>query len=169
MRMFKAALLLVLVATPWAGAAWAQAGEGPPPSVAVFPLELLDTSGEPPRADQERRLRMLDGLLRTLLAESGRYAPVEARLPEGSPQIRNCNRCDVAEAERLGAGLALSGVVQKVSNLILSLTLTLREVPSGRVRATWSADFRGNTDESWERALRWLLRNRLLAPPEPAR
>jgi hypothetical protein len=27
-----------------------------------------------------------------------------------------------------------------------------------------NADFRGNTDESWSRALGWLIRNRLLAP-----
>jgi hypothetical protein len=34
-----------------------------------------------------------------------------------------------------------------------------------------SADFRGNTDESWPRATNYLLRNRLLAPnygaPQP--
>jgi hypothetical protein len=27
-----------------------------------------------------------------------------------------------------------------------------------------SADFRGNTDESWSRSMSFLLRNRLLAP-----
>ena len=30
--------------------------------------------------------------------------------------------------------------------------------------AVMNADFRGNTDESWSRALGWLVRNRLLAP-----
>ena len=68
-------------------------------------------------------------------------------------------------ALRIGAGLVLSGIVHKVSNLILTLTLVLREAPSGETRGVWRADFRGNTDESWQRALDWLLRNRVLAEP----
>ena len=64
----------------------------------------------------------------------------------------------------LGADLALTTTVHKVSNLILSITLALREAsPNGATRAVHSAEIRGNTDESWERGLRWLLRNRLLA------
>lgn len=161
MRLMEALLLAGLTAGPAAAAA--------PPAVAVFPLELYDTSGEGPRPDQERRLRMLDAELLARLAESGRYAPVAAQLPEGAPGIRNCNRCDVKAAEQLGAPLALSGVVHKVSNLILTLTLVLREVPSGETRHVWRADFRGNTDESWQHALNWLLRHRVLAAPEPAR
>jgi hypothetical protein len=57
-----------------------------------------------------------------------------------------------------------------VSNLILSITVALREAsPAGGTRAVHSAEIRGNTDESWERGLRWLLRNRLLAPPPQER
>jgi hypothetical protein len=32
------------------------------------------------------------------------------------------------------------------------------------VVAAMSADLRGNTDESWSRAMSYLIRNRLLAP-----
>jgi Protein of unknown function (DUF2380) len=141
----------------------------PPLRVAVFPIELEDSSGEGPRPDQEQRLRLLDAELLARLAESGRYAPVAAALPEGSPALRNCPRCDLAVAERLGVGLTLRGVVNKVSNMILVLTLELRAVPSGETRGLWRADFRGNTDESWQRALRWLLRNRVLSEAEPQR
>ena len=67
-------------------------------------------------------------------------------------------------AGELGADLAMTGVVQKVSNLILNINLYLRDVHTGQLVAAASADMRGNTDESWSRATAYLVRNRLLAP-----
>jgi hypothetical protein len=135
-----------------------------PPRLAVFPLELYDTSGQPPQPEQAARLEKLTAELSGALAASGRYTVLAANSPAGAA-IRNCNGCELPEAARLGAELTMSGMVHKVSNLILNMTLTLREAPSGAVRGSWTADFRGNTDESWQRALRWLLRHRVLAPP----
>jgi hypothetical protein len=169
MRLGGAAMLAMLVATTTAVAADLPCTLTTDARLAVFPLELEDSSGEGPRPDQERRLRLLDAELLERLTASGRYAPMAAALPAGSPALRNCPRCGLPVAQGMGAGLALNGVVNKVSNLILALTLELRAVPSGETCAVWRADFRGNTDESWQHALRWLLRNRMLAAPEPAR
>ena len=66
--------------------------------------------------------------------------------------------------EQLGADLAITGTVQKVSNLILNMNIYLRDARSGRLVTFMNADFRGNTDESWARTTSYLLRNRLLAP-----
>jgi hypothetical protein len=155
-------LLLCLCWTGLAGAA---------ERVAVFDPELVDTSGEGRREDQQRRLGLLGEELRQALAASGRYevvdiAPRRARLAEG-PALHGCATCATDAAAALGADLALVTVVHKVSNLIISITVALREAaPSGATRAVHSAEIRGNTDESWQRGLRWLLRNRLLAAPE---
>lgn len=141
------------------------------PKVAVFDFELLDTSlqGEVsgPRADEHARLMRVGDLLRKELAESGRFrvvdiAPVNAAA-HGS-NLQACGGCDVQLAGRLGADLALTGVVQKVSNLILSITIYLRDAHTGQLVRSMSADMRGNTDESWMRTTSYLLRNRLLAP-----
>ena len=67
-------------------------------------------------------------------------------------------------AQRIGAKLAITGTVQKVSNLILNMNIYVRDVSSGATTAAMSADMRGNTDETWSRTLDWLVRNRLLAP-----
>lgn len=142
--------------------------------VAVFDPELVDTSGEGRREDQQRRLTLIGEELRQALATSGRYevvdiAPLRTRLAAG-PALNTCPPCAPRAAAELGADLALVTVVHKVSNLIISITLALHEAdPSGARRAVYSAEIRGNTDESWQRGLRWLLRNRLLAAPEPAR
>jgi DNA polymerase II small subunit/DNA polymerase delta subunit B len=44
------------------------------------------------------------------------------------------------------------------------MNIYLRDVQTGRLVTSMSADMRGNTDESWSRAMSYLLRNRLLAP-----
>jgi hypothetical protein len=105
--------------------------------------------------------------LRKELAESGKFrlldiAPVNAAA-HGS-NLQACGGCDVKYSQQLGADLEITGVVQKVSNLILNINIYLRDVHSGRLITAMSADMRGNTDESWLRALAYLVRNRLLAP-----
>jgi hypothetical protein len=142
-----------------------------PLKVAVFDFELVDTSlqGEVdgPRADEQRRLMNAGVQLRRGLAESGKFAildiaPVNAAA-HGS-NLQACGGCDVQYAQQVGADLAVTGVVQKVSNLILNMNVYLRDAHTGNLVTSMSADFRGNTDESWSRAAAYLLRNRLLAP-----
>ena len=142
-----------------------------PPKLAVFDLELIDTSlqGEMngPRTDEQARLLRAGDHVRKELADSGKFrvldiAPVNAAA-HGS-NLQACGGCDVKLAGELGADLAMTGVVQKVSNLILNINLYLRDVHTGQLVAAASADMRGNTDESWSRATAYLVRNRLLAP-----
>jgi Protein of unknown function (DUF2380) len=142
-----------------------------PTKVAVFDFELLDTSlqGEVngPQADEQRRLKDVTEQVRKALADSGKYlvldmAPVNAAAHASNLQA--CGGCDVQLAKQLGADLSLTGLVQKVSALILNMNIYLRDVQSGRLITGMSADFRSNTDESWSRAASYLLRNRLLAP-----
>jgi Protein of unknown function (DUF2380) len=83
--------------------------------------------------------------------------------------LQACVSCDTRLAKRVGAEFAITGTVQKVSNLILNMNVYIREVSSGRTVAAMSADMRGNTDESWSRTLDWLIRNRLLALGVPRR
>jgi hypothetical protein len=141
------------------------------PGIAVFDFELVDTSLEGevngPRTDERDRLMRVGEQLRKELAESGKFrlldiAPVNAAA-HGS-NLQACGGCDVKYSQQLGADLEITGVVQKVSNLILNINIYLRDVHSGQLITAMSADMRGNTDESWLRALAYLVRNRLLAP-----
>ncbi|MBR2117254.1 MAG: DUF3280 domain-containing protein [Afipia sp.] len=138
---------------------------------AVFDFELFDTSleGEKngPRADEQGRLLRAGDQLRKGLADSGKFLIVDITPLKSEAQGSNlqaCGGCDVKFAKQLGADLAITGVVQKVSNLILSMNVYVRDAHTGNLVAIMSVDFRGNTDESWSRAMSYLLRNRLLAP-----
>jgi hypothetical protein len=140
-------------------------------SVAVFDFELIDTSLEGAirgaRPDEQERLARLSDQLRQLLRASGRFSLVDitpiAREAQAS-NLQACGGCDIQLARRIGAELAITGTVQKVSNLILNMNIYVREASSGVTIAAMTADMRGNTDGSWSRTLDWLVRNRLLAP-----
>ena len=144
--------------------------------VAVFDFELIDTSlqGEVngSRADEQDRLTRLGDQLRQRLRDSGRFSLVDITPIASEARASNlqaCGGCDTHLARRIGADLAVTGTVQKVSNLILNLNIYIRDFSSGGTVAAMSADMRGNTDESWSRTLDWLIRNRLLAPGYGAR
>jgi hypothetical protein len=142
-----------------------------PPKAAVFDFELLDTSlqGEirGPQADEQRRLKDITEQLRKGLTDAGKFVVVDISPVNAAAHASNlqaCGGCDVQYAQELGADVAVTGVVQKVSALILNMNIYLRDTRTGTLIAAMSADFRSNTDESWSRTMSYLLRNRLLAP-----
>jgi hypothetical protein len=49
--------------------------------------------------------------------------------------------------------------VQKVSNLILNLNIEIRDASTGRAVLAKSVDRRGNTDQSWQRGVDFLVRD----------
>ena len=170
LRLFVATLVAVLLAAVTPATA-AQDAATTPTKVVVFPFELVDTSQEGEmdgaRADQEARLVKLTTDLKAQLAASGRYeivelTPVEADHARLAP-MRGCNGCDIDLARELGATQGMVGIVQKVSNLILDLAIYVRDVETGRVVQVAKTSIRGNTDESWQRGLRFLVENRILA------
>src|SRR5215813_1843403 len=136
-----------------------------PPRLAVFDFELMDTSlqGEVygRRSEEQDRLVRVGDQLRKELGESGKFqlldiSPVNTAAHQSNLQA--CGGCDVKLAQQLDADLFITGVVQKVSNLILNINVYLRDARTGRLVAAASADMRGNTDESWSRATHYLVR-----------
>jgi hypothetical protein len=132
--------------------------------VAVFDLELINTSLEPTHADELARLAMVGEVATAEFARHGLElvdtGPVAAEVA-AVKSLRDCNGCELDLARKLGADLAAVGWVQKVSNLILNLTMQVREVGTGRLVRAGSVDIRGNTDESWRRGITYLVNRRL--------
>ena len=142
-----------------------------PPKLAVFDFEMIDTSLEAEmrvkRPDEQARLLRVGDQLRKELGDSGKFqildiAPVNAAAHQSNLQA--CGGCDVKLAQQLGADLEITGVVQKVSNVILNINVFLRDAHTGRLVAAANTDMRGNPDESWSRATQSRVRERLLAP-----
>ena len=148
------ALMLLLSGSPALGAE----------RVASFGFELVNTSLEPTRPDETKRMEALDQGLREAFASRGYELVDMAPVGQARSQIaslRDCVPCELDLAKQLGADLAVQGWVQKVSNLILNLNIELHEVASGKLLRAGSVDIRGNTDDSWGHGLRWLVAHRL--------
>lgn len=135
--------------------------------VAFFGFEMISTSGAPASEAERLRLARLSAVLEEMLKDSGRFEI--APIPDGlaakiASQIKfsTCNGCEVDFAREIGADVAGFGTVQKVSNLILNENLYMRRADGAPFFAQ-SVDIRGNTDESWERGLRYMLKNHSLA------
>jgi hypothetical protein len=134
--------------------------------VAFFGFEMFNTSPLPTSAEEKARIARIEEVFREMLNASGRYEVVA--LPDAlqkkiaqSAKITGCNGCQLDWAIEAGADIAAFGVVQKVSNLILNQNLYMNRT-DGSAFFSRSVDIRGNTDESWERGMRYLIRNYLL-------
>ncbi len=135
--------------------------------IAFFGFEFINTSLEPTSEAERRRLAMVGDALVQMLVESGRYqiAPLPDALKTKiaqSSKITGCNGCQIDWAREAGADLAVWGTVQKVSNLILNENVYMDAVTDGGQFFARSVDIRGNTDQSWERGIRYLVRHNLL-------
>lgn len=172
MKRLIAAALALLLTTP------AAADALPPGKAAFFGIRFIDTSTEGeingPRADETARVEMLDAYIADGLTAGGLtlvdLTPAEAALA----QVKNpehCNGCDAKIATELGADYSIVAEVQKVSNLILAINIYVRDAATGAQLRGQAVDIRGNTDASWQRGARYLLRNNIFRenpPPIPA-
>jgi hypothetical protein len=139
-----------------------------PPKAAVFDFELNDQGIIGPTEADRARLAPLAELLRTLLADSGRYSivsidPVRADVAK-TPGMRRCNGCAADFARTLGADVVVTGDIQKVSNLILNINVYVQDLRGNAPEKGYSVDIRGNNDVSFDRGLRFLVRNNLPPP-----
>jgi hypothetical protein len=135
---------------------------------AVFEFEFIDSSldGElyGTTEAEKARLGKMAPMARELLVLYAKYeivdiAPVADQARNSN--LQSCGFCDAAMAKKLGADLAITGTVQKVSNLILNINLYVRDAATNQMLKVGSVDIRGNTDESWFRGLRYLVKNRM--------
>ena len=142
----------------------------PGAKVAFLGMHFIDTSTEGAmngvRDDETARLTLLEAEVRERFKAEGfdllDLGPVTEEL-ERTLNPANCNDCEVRMAEQLGADYSLVGEVQKVSNLILSMNLALRDTESGEFVRMLAVDIRGNTDDAWLRGGRYILNNHFFA------
>lgn len=166
MRRMKALRILFAALAVLATAA-ATPVKGPPPepgSAVWYGLHFIDTSTEGAiqgeRADEAARLEMAENFIADALTERGftlMEPPAEQMAAIKNPV--HSNRRDTKIAAEMGARYAISGEVQKVSNLILALNLHIRDAKTGETVRAGAVDIRGNNDDSFRRGYSYLLRN----------
>ncbi len=129
-----------------------------------------DNEGLEPTTDGERaRLKKLEDIFKSKLEASGRFKfvptppDIQDKINKGQ-NIGDCNGCEAEFGKLLGGEQIAWLTVQKVSNLILNMNVYMADVKTNKMTFIHSVDIRGNTDESWQRSLEYLLDNYMLVP-----
>ncbi len=164
---FSLALFALVVLVLAFGPA-ARAADASPATLAMTGFELLEDHPDAGRHEaQQARLKLIEDEFRTQIQQRGLYmlvdnAPHQAlidRVRGGVEFLYRCPHCLAEIGTGTGAHYVAVGWVQKVSNLILNVNIEIREVATNRVALVKSVDMRGNNDESWIRAVRYLVRD----------
>lgn len=139
---------------------------------AILPFDMRDASQDGEIVPQYKpadlaRLKLVADELKSLMAKDGRYevmdlTPLAAEIDKAYP-FSKCDGCDLELGQKAGADLAVMGYVDKLSDALISLQIFVRDVKSGEMVKTMSAEIRGNTDELWLHGIRYLWRNRFMA------
>jgi hypothetical protein len=138
------------------------------PTLLILPLDMVDTSGETPSRAQEHenRLLALARYLSKALDEEGDYAIVDPTpIGVAIDSARNiqplskCHGCERDLARLVDADRVLIGEIDKVSTLIGSLHLSIVSVVTGEHVFDRVFSFRGDTEEAWQHAARFFVRD----------
>jgi len=136
--------------------------------LAFLGFEIVDEQPQASDADVlARRLAAIDEQFRAALEKNGLYdvvdrAPAKPMLDKLRAQqefLYRCNGCLGDVGRRLDVPLVAVGWVQKVSNLILNLNIEIHDTATDRIVLTKSVDLRGNTDQTWARAVSFMVRD----------
>ena len=145
----------------------ATAARAEPPKAAVFDFQLANLGAQPPTEADKARLGPLSDLLRQQLQDSGRYRvvstePVKEDVAK-SADLRKCGGCADDFARKIVADVAITGEIQKVSNLILNINVYVKDLKAKTPEKAYSVDIRGDNDLSFQHGVKYLVKNNL--PP----
>lgn len=138
------------------------------PKLVVLDIELTGDLGGPElTAEHTARLNKESGILRNELERSQLYLvldntpalPLINQLKSQQAYWHDCNGCDLQVGRELGADQVLVTWVDRVSNLILSLTYEFHDVASGQIVGRSSYDFRGDNDAAWTHTIEFMVRD----------
>jgi hypothetical protein len=139
----------------------AQERPGPRIPIAVADFDYADTSGElrNQEAEHQARLRAFASGLRSALDQDARYQTVALACRQPPCTAGRSDGPELVEQARsAGARLLLYGGFQKMSTLIQFAKVQVVDIEANKVLLDRLISFRGDTDEAWEHAQRFVIR-----------
>lgn len=163
MRILPPLMILVFALWPFAGSASGSALECRV-KVAFLGIHFNDMSTEGAyfgiRADEVARIKLSEDYVVRRLQEYGFEVVSNDPIADALAKVYNpaqCNGCDFKFGRELGVKYVVVSEVVKVSNLIQSVNIQVRDVETGKQPKGRAVDIRGNTDMAWERGLRYIF------------
>jgi hypothetical protein len=150
MRAVLMAVVCLLAVNSLAGAA------GVPKRLLIMEAEIDGDLSPRAPDDWAPRLALLRKSVGEQLASKHLYEIADPAAAEASFAkhrsrfaVHACVPCILESASQAGADRALSLVVHRVSNLVLSMQAIIRDTKTGDVVFARAYDFRGDTDQAW--------------------
>lgn len=132
-------------------------------------LDILitgDSSVTGDKAENAEKIAKFSEHLRTELNAKTRFniindADALAKIAAANDKqdLHNCNGCEITLAKELGAEMVIVPNVFRMSHLISTLHVEFKDANTGKMIKRKSYDFRGNTDQAWERAIKYAMRD----------
>ncbi len=135
--------------------------------LAVLPFEIVDNTPVPGgETRNQKMLSTLTDFVGRAIDEKGIFRVVSqhevnevvdaARL---GTDIHNCNRCEYDLGIALDADKVMVGWIYKMSILILTMHIEVKDVASGKTLISKAYDFRGDNEKAWLRAGKYMVRD----------
>lgn len=135
------------------------------PSAIVLDIDLLgDTSVESMQARDAQLIKTFSKILRQklkdlavidVLDDSHTLAIVDSAAE--SQFLQRCNGCELEVARALGAKLVVVPWVFRMSKLIQTMYIEVRDVETGHIVLHQGRNYRGNTEEGWQHVIDHLV------------
>jgi hypothetical protein len=163
-RFFAGILLLGAVLRPEVAGS---AGTPAPVKLAIFDFELEDLSAGPGESPADTLLLIqITSDARRTMANSGRYTLVDTGGADAEAVtgrwLHRCHGCDAGIALTLGAEQSLVGFVTRISRMEYMVRIEISDTKTGAVIADFQTGLRMGTDDSWNRGVGSLIKDRLL-------
>jgi hypothetical protein len=133
----------------------------------VLPFEIVDNTPVP--GGVERNQKMLDKLTRYIsqkISQEGIFnviAQSEVNRMVKDAQlgtyIHTCNLCEYDLAKKAGGDRVMVGWIYKMSILVLTLHIEVKDVEREQTLIRKAYDFRGDNEKAWLRAAKYMIRD----------
>jgi hypothetical protein len=133
----------------------------------ILPFEIVDNTPVPGGA--ERNSSMLEkltdfvaqridaaDLYRVVPMERVRAVVADARL---GTDVHTCNLCEIDLAKEAGGDRVMVGWIYKMSTLVLTLHIEIKDVDTEETVLLKAYDFRGDNEYAWRRAAEYMVRD----------
>lgn len=117
-------------------------------------------------AERTARMARMSDVLRTGVERTDRYRVID------SPRLRSdieragtiqylhrCNGCELDIARAAGGRYVMIPWVFRMSQLVLTMHVEIKDVSTGKLVMKRALDFRNDTDASWAREIEYLVRD----------
>ena len=138
-----------------------------PEKLVILPFEIVDNTPVP--GAEERHAKMLGEMVRNVseqIEKAGIYHVASQKQVDDTvadahlgTDIHTCNHCEIDMAKQLGGDKVMVGWIYKMSLLILTLHIEVKDVASERTLISKAYDFRGDNEKAWRRAAQYMVRD----------